>query len=111
MQLQQTVPEFHGSQKDLLLLLPLEGHQDLIPEGRKVLDPAQADLQFIKAVVILLGRQLNDGIVGGQGLDQGPALAVSPACPAHHLGKHIKGGLRRPEGAGIEAQVRVQCPN
>ena len=111
MQLQQTVPEFHGSQKDLLLLLPLEGHQDLISEGRKVLDPAQADLQLIKAVVILLGRQLNDGVVGGQGLDQGPALAVSPAGPAHHLGKHIEGGLRRPEGAGIEAQVRVQCPN
>ena len=47
-------------------------------------------------------------MVGGHGLDHGPAREIPPACPAHHLGQHIKGGLPCPEASGEQAQVSVQ---
>ena len=46
-------------------------------------------------------------MVRHHGLNHGPAGTGAPARPAHHLGEHLKGGFRRPEGTGVKAQIRV----
>ena len=50
-------------------------------------------------------------MIGGQGLDNGTAGRIAAACTAHHLGEHIECGLRRPEGIGVKAQIRIQNAN
>ena len=99
----QAVPEHRSSPEYLSLLLTGEGDQGEIPEGRRRLSLAQADFQIIKPIVILLCRKADDLMLRLKSLNHRPTGAVASACPTHHLGKHIEGGLPCPEASGIEA--------
>ena len=106
--MQQAVPEFRRPHKHLWLLKSLETDEYLVRKGRHMLHLPQPNLQIVKPVVVLSGRQLNQLVVWDHGLQNGLAREAAPACPAHHLGQHIKGGLPRPEASGEKAQVRIQ---
>ena len=104
----QTVAEFGSTPQHPGLILTGKGDHCYIGKGRAVLHPAQLQLRFIKAVVILLCRQTDDLVLRHQGLDHSLSGRVAPACPAYHLGQHIEGGLMGPEAIVIKAHIRIQ---
>ena len=104
----QAVPEFCRAPKHRRFLPSRHHHGGEIAEGRRVLHPAQLNLQIVKSVVILLRRVPDDLMVGHHRLNNGLSGAVPPAGSAHHLGEHIEGGLPRQIPAGVQAQIGVQ---
>src|SRR5699024_8925144 len=89
-----------GGGGGLLLLFARKADDAQAAKGRVQPQLAVLDRLGEKGVVVLGGRQAQDGVVGVGGLDDGPPRRRGPAAAAHHLGHQAEHRLVRPEPLG-----------